>query len=313
MTYRILIIGETPRFNAEYYYMQAFKRANWYVNSIVLDGAFWKRLAVTRTKTLRSVLLRHNSGMFSSDLRPDIILVIKGTFLPTHSLFELKKLKVPVILYYTDSFRFPVLLKDRLPLFDYVFTAAENTTLFESLGAKKIKTLPFACDPSIHKQPDNPVKSLDVSFIGTFYWRRYNILRKVNPEPNVFGNFWLMPPIRASGSGYSGHSYANKISETRVNLNIHNKADLLSGSINMRVFEVAGTGSFLLTDGNATKYFDKTSIGTFNDADDLSTKIRFYLEHEQIREDMAAKSREICYKYHTYDIRVESILKFIMY
>ena len=104
-----------------------------------------------------------------------------------------------------------------------------------------------------------------------------------------------------------------KSTDLRVNLNIHNKADLLSGSINMRVFEVAGTGSFLLTDGNATKYFDKTSIGTFNDADDLSTKIRFYLEHEQIREDMAAKSREICYKYHTYDIRVESILKFIMY
>ena len=268
---------------------------------------------MTRSKTLRSVFLKHDFSAFSSELHPDLILVIKGTFLPIESIIALQKLKVPIVLYYTDSLRFPVLLKGRLPFFDYVFTAAENTKSFVLLGAKKIGSLPFACDPLIHKPPNEPLKKYDVSFLGTFYWRRYNILRKVIPRPAIYGNFWLIPPISSSGSGYSGPSYVSKISETRVNLNIHNKSDLLSDSVNMRVFEVAGTGAFLLTDGNVSKYFDKKCMDTFHDTEELSSKITFYLENEQIREEMATKSREICYKYHTYDLRVETLLKFLMY
>lgn len=66
---------------------------------------------------------------------------------------------------------------------------------------------------------------------------------------------------------------------------------------NMRLFEVTGTGSFLLTEDhpNISNYFKVgEELETFTNPDELINKIQFYLEHEQERERIALAGQEKC-------------------
>ncbi|MEM3656745.1 MAG: glycosyltransferase [Thermoprotei archaeon] len=168
--------------------------------------------------------------------------------------------------------------------------------------------LPFACDPKIHRKLDTP-KKYDTTFIGTFYFNRWQTLRKIRPKPHIFGPLWILkagihhPPLY-------GEDYVQVIGATKINLNIHHKADIASKTLNMRAFEVAGCGGFLITDN---KYAAANILPAvfYDNTTDLLQKINYYLENEAEREEKANKLQEECYKKHTYQKRVDQLLTHI--
>jgi hypothetical protein len=68
---------------------------------------------------------------------------------------------------------------------------------------------------------------------------------------------------------------------------------------NMRIFETTGTGVFLLTEyhDNLAKFFlPEKEIGVFENQKDLAEKIRYYLKHPDIREEIAQAGQRRCFK-----------------
>lgn len=79
----------------------------------------------------------------------------------------------------------------------------------------------------------------------------------------------------------------------------------------MRVFETLSTGSFLLTNWLPTLgdlFEDGKHLVTYKSYDEMVEKARYYLEHDDEREAIAAAGYDEFIKKHTYRHRVETIL-----
>ncbi len=103
---------------------------------------------------------------------------------------------------------------------------------------------------------------------------------------------------------------ARGILETR-NTALQMTTDLANReTANMRIFEVTGSGIFLLTEyhENLKQYFDiGREIETFKDENELIDKILYYLAHPEEREEIARKGQERCLKEYTILNRAEEL------
>jgi len=71
-----------------------------------------------------------------------------------------------------------------------------NSTI--SWAQKGLFTLPWACDPELHRRLEVP-KKYPISFIGTFYPARYLLLkelREFKEKIHIFGNHWVIKPAQ---------------------------------------------------------------------------------------------------------------------
>jgi len=79
---------------------------------------------------------------------------------------------------------------------------------------------------------------------------------------------------------------------------------------NMRLFEVTGSGVFLLTESQANlrEYFEPgLEVETFCSHSELMDKIKFFLADQQKREEIAKRGRQRCLQQHDSDSRVEEL------
>lgn len=77
-------------------------------------------------------------------------------------------------------------------------------------------------------------------------------------------------------------------------------------TINMRIFETLGTGCFLLTEyfEGLKRYFEPgKELETFKDRDELTEKIRYYLDHPDERETIAQKGQLRCHAEYSMEKR----------
>ena len=118
--------------------------------------------------------------------------------------------------------------------------------------------------------------------------------------------------------------------ESSINLNISNSASwdfryLISSpraiinrfhskknieQLKARVFEVNGCGAFQLTyyvEGLSSCYAIDRELVVYADPDDLIDKIRFYLEHADLRESIATAGYERTFKDHTFTQRFNDL------
>jgi spore maturation protein CgeB len=87
---------------------------------------------------------------------------------------------------------------------------------------------------------------------------------------------------------------------------LHKNKDQIKG----RVFEVPGTGGFLITgdaDNIGDYYVDGKEMVIFKDIDELIQKVKYYLEHEDERKAIAMAGYERTLREHTYEKRFHEI------
>jgi len=196
------------------------------------------------------------------------------------------------------------------------------------LGYDNAIYFPYACNPVICKKLNLP-KKYDVSFVGLADPYRKWLIRKLDRAGiNVY----------AAGSGWpAGHlaqeEMTRVINQCKINLNLSNSKSwdvryllsLISSpgglygwlrspknveQMKARPFEINGCGGFQLShyaDGLEHCYEIGQEIVVYLDVDDLISKVKYYLAHDDEREAIASRGYQRTLAEHTYAQRFQSV------
>lgn len=183
--------------------------------------------------------------------------------------------------------------------FDYVFIAQrEYLGDFKAAGIDNVFWLPLGCDPEIHFGKSKE-KIHDISFVGSvkgdMQTRRVNLLNKINSVAPVYYKRCFLDEM------------AQVFSESRIVFN-----NAIRNDLNMRLFEVMSTGTFLLTDiaknsGQEEMFRTNEDYGIYSD-DNIIDQVKYFLAHESEREKIARRGQQIIHNAHTYSLRLEELI-----
>ena len=143
-----------------------------------------------------------------------------------------------------------------------------------------------------------------VSFAGAAHGdrkKKVSFLKSYGIEIECFGYGWENGPIEAN-------EIPNIFNDSIISLNFANSKS--ENQIKARVFEVTGSGGFLLTEDakNLDKVFNKNEIALFGDLDECVKKINYFLQNLDIRDKMVKNSFQRCKENYTYANRLKKIL-----
>lgn len=182
--------------------------------------------------------------------------------------------------------------------FDYVFLSIPRhmDKFKDSVGHENVYWLPHAGEPTCYQKIET-IKRYDVCFIGHL--------------PNDERINLLDALFRAVPNFYFGQKFfeeANQIyCESKIIFN-----HCIDREANMRVFEATLSGSMLLTnyseDVKKLGYADGEHLVFYENEKDLIEKAKYYLEHEEEREKIAACGRQHTLNHHTYLHRAQQIM-----
>jgi len=187
--------------------------------------------------------------------------------------------------------------------FDFVFLAFKNDLKEFSEINENVYWLPVAFEPNYYYKKDSK-KIYDWCFIG-----------QTNPEYHPSRMDLLNHLLKNNDlKGFVGTAFledANKLfNSSKVCLN-----KSMNNDLNMRVFEILGSGNLLITDqltedtGFSEMFQNKKHLLTYReDAEDL---ISFYTKNDYLREKIALTGLKEAFEKHTYSKRVEDILQII--
>lgn len=181
-------------------------------------------------------------------------------------------------------------------------------------GINNVERSSFYINPDIKlRQNDkNLKKNIDISFVGRYtpmFSKRNDMLKMVYQYfiRNHTVNYYLLTTKRIKGlipivplqilRAYKKPVYLENMfdvfSRTKININAH--SDITgTNKGNMRVFELLGNGSFMISDdGNYPKPLEKgVDFVVYKSYEDLLNKIDYYLNNEAEREQIAINGYE---------------------
>jgi spore maturation protein CgeB len=273
-------------------------------------------------------------SIFKEELKKEVIKKISG-ICPTFNWFI------------DDKWRFDNFSKYWAPYFTWVSTT-ENSALekYKKLGFKNVIKTQFACNHFLYKPLDLP-KIYGATFVGQPHANREKIVEKLKRKGvNIlcWGRGWPNGRVsqeemtkifcqskinlnftKCSGKitlrslagiflekdGVSSIKVKNPLSWID---NLKSFIDKQKHQIKGRSFEVPGLKSFVLTDysqGLEEYYEIGKEIVCWENIDDLSEKIEYYLKNEDEREKIAEAGYERTIRDHTYEKRFNDIFKII--
>lgn len=321
--------------------MKALRRAGWSVEV----AAEWEYVPVRwRTPAMRAIgrmvrsaaVREFNAHLATAarDLRPEMLLVFKGTFVQAETIDALRRLGIRSYCFYPDvSFRaHGPYLPFALPRYDWVFTTKSFglRDLREELGMTRVSKLDHAFDPDLHRplrltQDDIARYHCDVSFIGTWSPKKEKILTSLaNARPNlrlrVWGNQW--DRANAAGPvakyiehrGVVGAEYVRAIAASAINLGLLSEqrpGSSAGDQITSRTFHTPACGGFLLherTDEVLQIFEDGSSIVCFGDDAEMIERVDEYLATPVRRHEIAERGRRVVESTHSWDTRIQEIL-----
>ncbi len=180
--------------------------------------------------------------------------------------------------------------------FDYVFTAQREYVPALRQVNRNAYWLPLGCDPDVHGGKSKQ-KQYDIGFVGAlaFNPRRQQLLDKLGAEVNLYRTrcFW--------------HEMAEVFAASKIVFNTFARNDL-----NMRFFEALCSGSMLLSDmasgsGQSDLFRDGEEYVCYHDTTLIETA-KFYLDNDELREQIAARGCRIVHNAHTYLHRMQDLL-----
>lgn len=183
-------------------------------------------------------------------------------------------------------------------------------------GIKNIFVSQWAAASSRLAEPlPSQACTYDVSFVGAAYGnRRAQVKEMARRGINVmcFGHGWERGPI-------DSHEIDKIYRCSRISLNFADSGLQLSGfglarrrQIKARTFEVPGAGGFLLSEGSeylAQHFRIGEEMITYRDDDDLTEKIRYFLNHPDERDAIARAGHRRVRNEHLYEARFAPILQ----
>lgn len=143
-----------------------------------------------------------------------------------------------------------------------------------------------------------------VSFVGAAHGDRKSKIKKLKEagiSVSCFGYGWKNGAIDAN-------EIPKIFNDSVISLNFANSSG--ENQIKARVFEVTGSGGFLLTENakNLDKVLNDREIVLFNDENDCIEKIKYYLNNLELRDSLAVNSFQKTSKNYTYANKLKDII-----
>ena len=319
---------------------RAFRRAGHSV-TIVSDNAYWSRdwrSCVLRAARwlLQSFIVRDfNDALVAKAeaLNPHLLVVCKGRLVEPRAIEAAKRVGAIAALWWPDVsfFAHGALIPRAVPRYDWVFTTKTFglADLAAEFGVTRASFLPHAYHPEVHRvfrcdASDRERYGCDVSFIGTWSPKKQALLEALlGGRPELTVRIWGMQwekaglPLARSVEAREvlGAEYAKAIRLSRINLGILSEARKRASSgdlITARTFQIPASGGFMLHERNCEvgQYFEEgRECAMFEGAEELATKVGYYLAHAAEREAIAEAGRLRCLQSgNSVDDRVRAIL-----
>ncbi len=242
-----------------------------------------------------------------------------------------------------DHWRFQNYSRYWAPLFHWaVTTDSDSVEKYHRIGYHNIIESQWGFNHFIYKHYNIP-QDYDVTFIGQVHSDRKNFidyLYQSGIEVNCWGKGWKNGRLEFNemvkmfsrskiNLNFTQSSlmfrlkpiikiFLNRRADNSIHLNnifnvTRNIADIKNmhkTQIKARIFEITGSGGFLLTQDVAhlTEYFvPGKEIEIFNDADELLEKIKYYLNNDEKRENIRRAGHKRAISEHSFEQRLMNI------
>ena len=256
------------------------------------------------------------------EFRPDLVL-IAGEQPPPAVVRKMKEhVNAPVVQWFMDALsnlgRQYILAAD----YDaYFFKDAYVVRFFRQKLMKRSYLLDEACNPMWHRRVDLTEEEqarykCELTVAANLYWYRALMLEPfLDYDLKVWGNYiprWLESPVRDRYQNHyvAEHEKAKALNAAKIVMNTMHYAEI--EGFNARLFETAGCGAFQIIDWRADlqRCFEpEQEVVTFQTMEDLKEKVRYYLEHEKERREIADRAYWRAHREHTYEHRLKRLLK----
>lgn len=201
-------------------------------------------------------------------------------------------------------------------LYDYVFFASEK------LRQKYIdRIIPSAglllqcTDPDVMCARNLDRKEYDLLFVGNSRGVFRSILKDLLPtayDLTVYGDGWdgfpVQPYVKANylDNELVGQAYH----DAKILLNDHWDDMRKTGIVSNRIFDALAVGAFVISDylPEIDELFDGAVV-MYHGKEDLAQKIEYYLSHEELRNQLAERGKQIVLPHHTFRDRVNRLLE----
>ncbi len=271
---------------------------------------------------------------FVEKVRPDICLFLAQAPINTNCLKKIKEMGTKTLYWFVEDFRVMEYFKEIAPFVDIFFTI-QDEEFFEELkkiGAKRFYYLPLAAFPRVHrkinlKEPDLKRYGADISFVGAGYYNRRRFFPYLlDLGLKIWGSDWegakfLEKAVQNGGRRVSTSESVKIFNATKINLNLHsstyhNGVNPFGDFVNPRTFEISACCAFQLVDYRK-KLPELFKIGDeifiYRDLKELRELIFYFLERDELREEVSQKARQRVLKEHTYELRMAEMLSFVLF
>lgn len=261
---------------------------------------------------------------------PDIVFILKGEPLTYDTLKEIKEINNPVMINWfgDDPWEFPVFSGPASKYYDFFFTYDPwSVALYKNAGHKNAWHLPYGYVPAAADRADlssSDIKkySCDISFIGSYYPKREEILKELMKKYNlrIWGRGWKNTSCSSVYQGHAlyGYEMLKAMKCSKILLNIHKGfeegVENSGEGLNLRVAEGAACASFQMSNFQADipyRFVPDKEIVLFSDRQEMYQKIEFYLSNDEARKMIAQNGRNRLEKDHLLEIRMKEMLEII--
>ena len=339
---RVLLICQDTGYNVGWSFRRLLPELGLKVVCVNEEGYFGSRALFHR-------LFRRMAGApplywrFNRDIidaartfRPDMALFIKSPYVAPKTLRSLKEEFGIFLTNYSLDDWFSLnpkavssLMRECIPLWDLMVTTKRyNVPELQTAGARRAVFVRCGYDPLVH-HPVRPTPKehrrwqSDLLFVGTFERDRAEQLQylceRVSPRLRVHGGSWpvkrLQEPLRTcvTGTELVGREKLLAFGCTKIGLAFLRKVN--RDTYTDRSFEIPACGAFMLAERSAEHallYQEDKEIACFASPDELADKVRYYLTHEDERQQIAeAGYQRVIAGKHTYKDRLIEILNYI--
>ena len=342
MSLRILFLGDNWHGSCARACCYALRRLGCDVTDIDLQTFIpqWRQRSNRAiTRLLRPRIVREYNQLIldcASQIRPDILLAFKGSFVESRTLETLRQSQIALYNYYPDTSpsAHDRLLTESIRGYDCVFYTKKfwSLNMPEALAARPVAFLPHGYDPDVHQvlsldHRDTADYGHNVTVIGshTLYKERLlsDLVRRCpNLDLHIYGSRWVeslrSPELNTHIHGFAlfGSKYAKAIRASRISLAITSgKVDGVAqgDETTTRTYEIPACGGFMLherTPELLELYDEGKEVACFGSVEELASKIDYYLAHPEECQAIARAGHARCVPAYSYDSRVKEILRY---
>ncbi len=260
---------------------------------------------------------------------PDLVLSLAQAPLILPALEHLRRKKFLTAMWFVENHRHLTYWQQLAAGYDFWFVIQQEPCIaaLKRAGAKDVRYLPMAADPSLHRPLELTKEEWeeygsDVSFVGAGYANRREIFPRLVGQDWTFklwGNEWdgatgLASVLQRNGARVDTDTCRKIFTASSVNLNLHSWAgagfDPDGDFVNPRTFELAACGAFQLADRRSLmpELFAENEIANVSSPDALPAEIARWLHEPEQRVAMAAQARRRVLAEHTYQHRMRELL-----